>query len=316
MAGIDVLSDILERSRARGAIYARSVFAAPWGFRFAADPCIQFHVVLGGTCLLRRDHADDVTLHQGDVVFIVAAEAYELADSASSPICAFEPFRDAVRRRRAFEWPGDGARTTLLCGGYDLDRDVIGPLRQLPPILHVRAEEAHRRPALRTTVSLLGDEVQRGEPGAQVIADRLVDALLVQVVRSWLAERRSSFAGWSSGPADAAVARALELIHAEPAADWTLDGLARAAGVSRSTLARRFSCAIGETPIAYLTRWRMTLAMESLRDTSLALTVIAERAGYDSVFAFSSAFKRVTGEPPSRYRARSPGSRSEARALP
>jgi len=301
---MDVLADILERARARGSIYARSVLAAPWGLRFAADPCVQFHVVLGGACLLRRDRCEPLALHQGDVVFVVASEEYELVDAPSSAICAFEPFRELARRERFFGWPGEGAVTTLLCGGYELDREIALPLRGLPPVLHVPAYESGARPALRATISLLGDEVRAQEPGSQVVADRLVDALLVQVLRVWLSERSDVATGWISPADDPGVAQVLELMHTCPHHPWTLEEFAREVGMSRSTLARRFSAAAGEPPIAYLTRWRMTLAMELLRDTPAPLATIAERVGYESVFAFSAAFKRITSEAPSHYRAR------------
>lgn len=301
---IDLLAEILERARARGSIYARSVLAAPWGFRFAASPRIQFHVVLGGSCLLRREGTEPLPLHQGDVVFVVAAEEYELVDAPTSAICAFEPFRELARRERFFGWPGDGAITTLLCGGYDIDREIALPLRDLPPVVHISAYEGGTSPALRATIGLLTDEVRAEEPGSQIVADRLVDALLVQVLRVWLARCDNAAPGWISPADDVGVACVLELMHARPHHPWTLEELARQVGVSRSTLARRFRAAVGEPPLSYLTRWRMGLAMELLRDTRTPLATIARRTGYGSAFAFSAAFRRVTSEAPSHYRAR------------
>jgi AraC-like DNA-binding protein len=312
MQPVDVFADILERARARGSIYALSRLAAPWGFRFPADPCIQFHVVLGGACVLRLEGAT-LALHQGDVAFVVAAEEYELADAPGSAVREFEPLRETVRRERSLVWPGDGPATSLLCGGYELDRDILAPVCRLPPLIHVSAGESRVRPALRATIGLLTDEVQGGEPGAQVVADRLVDALLVQVLRSWLARGVAAAPGWPQLPRDVGVAAVLELLHERPHHPWTLGALAREASMSRSTLARRFTAAVGEPPISYLIRWRMTLAAELLRDTPTPLTAIAEHVGYDSVFAFSTAFKRVTGQAPSHYRARA---RAEVRTRP
>jgi AraC-like DNA-binding protein len=200
-------------------------------------------------------------------------------------------------------WPGEDPATRLLCGGYDLGLDVATPFRRLPPLIHVSAAESRVRPALRATIELLSDEVQGGEPGAQVVADRLVDTLLVQVLRMWLARGSDSAAWWPQSSGDVGVAGVLDLIHERPEHPWTLAALAREVSMSRSTLARRFAAAMGEPPISYLTRWRMTLASELLCDTSTPLTAIAERVGYDSVFAFSNAFKRVSGEAPSHYRA-------------
>lgn len=301
---MDVLADILDHARAKGGIYARAVLAAPWGLRFEADPCVQFHVVLEGSCLLRRQDGEEVALHRGDVVFVVAAEDYELLDAATSQVEPFAPYRDAARRAGLIRWPGAGQQTTLLCGGYTLEREFAGILRRLPPTIHVEGSGGHLRPSLRATVDMLADEIQGGRPGAQLVADRLVDALLVQVLRAWLDDGGAAPPGWASSADRSGIGTVIQLLHERPHERWTLERLASETGMSRSTLARRFTAVAGEPPVTYLTRWRMTLAMKMLRDTAAPMSDIAERTGYVSAFAFSTAFKRTTGEAPTQYRAR------------
>jgi transcriptional regulator GlxA family with amidase domain len=143
-----------------------------------------------------------------------------------------------------------------------------------------------------------------------VVLDRLVDVLLVQLLRAWLAGRpESSEPSWLGALRDPVVGAAVGLMHDAPAKDWTTSALAREVAVSRSTLSRRFTTVVGESPGSYLTRWRMDLAARRLRDTDDSLEAIASAVGYDSVYAFSRAFRRSRSEPPGRYRV---GSRQAA----
>lgn len=307
---MDVLSDLLERTRARGSLFAQSVLHAPWGFRFSAEPMIQFHVVLRGACHLRRAGAEPLALHQGDVVFVVAEQEYELVDALDSPVTSFAPFQRAARAEGTFVWPGDGEATKLLCGAYELDPEC-GPslLGQLPPVLRVSAGDGHRQPALRTTLAALTDELQQRQAGAQLVADRLVDALFVHVLRTWSTSAAGELPLWASPDADPAVHQALALVHAEPGRDWSVERIAAEVQLSRSAFSRRFSSAMGEPPMTYVTRLRMAIAAELLRDSQLPVQAIARRVGYDSVFAFSTAFKRATGGAPTHFRQ---GSRAAA----
>jgi AraC-like DNA-binding protein len=311
---MDVLADVLERTRARGCVFARSVLHAPWGFGFEAERGVRFHLVLEGGCWLRGDGHDPLRLDAGDMVFVTAEGAYELADEKDGATVPFEPLLCGVRERRSLEWPGPGPVTRLVCGAYRFDHDGPLPmLRELPPLLLVRAGESRRHAGLRSTLAMLAAEVERREPGSRTIADRLVDVLLVQVLRVWLEREKGEAPGWASALRDAEVARALELIHRRPAEHWTLEALGREVGLSRSAFARRFTAAVGEPAMAYLGRWRMAVAAQLLRDTELPVTAVAHRVGYDSAFAFSIAFKRATGRSPSAHRARRPAASIAAR---
>jgi AraC-like DNA-binding protein len=150
-------------------------------------------------------------------------------------------------------------------------------------------------------VELLGDELQAEPPGAAAVAPSLVDALLVYLLRAWL---RADTSGWSAALADRATAAALAAVHAEPARTWSVAELGAVAGLSRAAFARRFTALVGEPPLAYVTRWRMTAATRLLRDTDKPLGQVADAVGYGSAFAFAKAFRREYAMTPGEYRHR------------
>jgi len=175
-------------------------------------------------------------------------------------------------------------------------------LTLLPDVLHVPASRAN--PGLGATLGLLAHELAQPQPGAAAILNRLVDILLVQVLRIWLTTSASTTgsASWLSALTDPVAGPALATLHAQPGQSWTVDSLAASTGVSTATLARRFTAKVGESPAAYLTRWRMDLAAQRLRDTDETVAAIARSLGYTSEYAFNRAFTRHRHTPPGRYR--------------
>jgi len=209
---------------------------------------------------------------------------------------------------------GGGPVTGLICGGYLLGPGLLHPLTtMLPPVVHIDAVQA-RGTGLSSAIDLLSAESQRSDPGAPAVVASLIDLLFVYLLRAWLAGQ-SRAGGWAAALYDPAVGGALALIHAGPAKPWTVAMLARAVGVPRATFTRRFTMLTGQSPMAYVTSWRMTVAARILREEQGTLREVASRVGYDSEFAFARAFKRATGYAPGRYRiaaekAPSPGARA------
>jgi transcriptional regulator GlxA family with amidase domain len=154
---------------------------------------------------------------------------------------------------------------------------------------------------------LLALEISRPQPGAAAVLNRIVDILLVQLLRAWLdsGQARAHTASWLSALTDPIAGPALAILHNQPGRDWTVTSLAAAIGVSRATLARRFPAQVGATPAAYLTRWRMDLAAQRLRDTEDTVGAIARSLGYTSEYAFNHAFTRARRISPGRYRTKS-----------
>lgn len=201
------------------------------------------------------------------------------------------------------ELPGKGAVTTLVCAGYDYDLDVAQPLMApLPRILHVPADPVGGRD-IAAIVDLLAGEIGLREAGSRAAAARLIDLLLIAAIRRWIEQQpQDARPSWLTALRDPLVGRVLAILHDRPAEPWTLATIAGEAHVSRATLARRFTDAVGEAPLAYLRRWRMQLATQRLKHTTDTVETIARDVGYSSEYAFNRAFSRHRGHPPGRYR--------------
>ncbi|GIE35457.1 AraC family transcriptional regulator [Actinoplanes italicus] len=297
----DVLTAVLRHIRITTGHLGRIELGAPWGVRVAAHDTVSLHHVLAGEGWLTCG-GDEIAVRPGDLVILAHGVPYELRHQPGAPVTD-EPARPrpdtlSVRRR----YGGPGPRTVLLCA----DLDVAGAgraslMRALPPVVHL----AGGVPGLDALLDLLRHEVRTARPGADLVVARLTELLLVQGIRTEL-ERPATPGSWRAALADENIARALDAMYTAPERPWTLAGLARTAGLGRTTFAARFRELVGETPIAHLTAWRMALAGDLLRDQpSVTLADIATRVGYADEFAFSTAFHREVGTPPGTYR-RSP----------
>jgi AraC-like DNA-binding protein len=301
----DIVADVIATTRRGSLMYARNRFHAPWGAAFPAGNLANFHVITAGACWLTVDGADPVQLTSGDVVLIASGAAHELADAPGRPV---RPMPEIAGRALDDGAPpsdivieGDGPAAVWICGGYRLAAGVRHPLTSLLPDAVVITAAQSRGTGLGAAVALIAAEVDGTNPGAPAVMASLVDLLLVYLLRTWFAGHRDD-AGWGRALSDPAVGSALSLIHADPGRAWTLDTLARAARTPRATLTRRFAALTGQSPIAYLTAWRMSVAARRLRDGDATLRQIAQETGYDSEFAFARAFKRATGSAPGQYR--------------
>ncbi|NTX63634.1 AraC family transcriptional regulator [Myxococcus sp. CA051A] len=312
----DLLGQILERTHLRGRIYCRTVARAPWGLRFAPTATAALHLVIAGTCQLTQG-GEVIALGPGDVVLLPRGDGHAVADSPRSPKLRLEDWL-ATRGEgeSSYVLGGSGVESRLLCGCFAFDEPGAHPvLRLLPERVHLRGASEEAR-ALLPTVALLEREYERGERGASVIVSRLLDILLVQVLRAWADAQTSGGAGWLGALGDRTLASVLGWMHAEPGRNWTVSELARRSGTSRATLARRFASEVGVAPHEYLTRLRMQEAAQALREGQDGLAAIAGRVGYESEFAFNRAFRRVMGLPPGEYRRRARGELSPSQGHP
>ncbi|PRX96651.1 AraC family transcriptional regulator [Allonocardiopsis opalescens] len=296
---MDVLSDAIAAMRTGRPHSSRTRFQAPWGLRFPPTEGAGFHVVLQGACWLLPPDGEPLALGPGDVVFLRKGGGHGLADDPATPLVDFRPDRADA------EDPDRGrASAVVLCGAYRLDRARPHPvLNDLADVVHLPARVG-RHPSLRMAVDLLGSELERPRPGADAIVPALLDMLLLYILRAWYEDRSGEpgASGWAAAFNDPSVMAALRCVHLDPARQWTVAELAAAAGLSRAAFARRFAAAVGEPPLAYVTRWRMTTAARLLRQEDAPLAEVARRTGYTSEFAFAKAFKREFGTAPGRYR--------------
>jgi AraC-like DNA-binding protein len=300
---MDVLADVVEMTRTGAAVSMRIEIRSPWALRSPASLGATFHVVLQGTCWLDPEsRSSPLALGPGDVVLLPRGGRHVLADDPRTPPLDVGCL-DGSAPVNTSALGGEGAKALVLSGGYKLDWNRPHPLlAALPDVIHVPADPG-RHPSLRSAIAVLGEELGSESPGSSAVVTALIDALLPLIVRAWLEDGPACAGGhWPEAFSDPGVNGALERIHAEPERAWTVADFAREVGLSRAAFARRFTRAVGEPPLAYLARWRMTIAGRLLRQSDLKLAAVADRVGYRSEFAFAKAFKRDYGVAPGAYR--------------
>ena len=273
-----------------------------WSMRFRPTNVVVFGQMIEGACIVEREDGIRFDLEAGDFLLMAAPPNWTMAAAGGGDGTAVD-FEAVVEDPGLLLSPGTRAPqvTQFMAGNFTFEagnRDLISTL--MLPVVRVRGNEipAGRLSAL---LALLGDEALADRPGRSLMLDRLLEVMLVEALRYLPADLGDGGRGLLAGLADAKIGRALRLMHADTKRPWTLVALAREVGMSRSALASRFAEIVGVPPIEYLANWRMTLAKSALASSEMAMTEIAEMAGYQSVSAFSTAFKRETGYSPTLY---------------
>jgi len=272
----------------------------------------RFAVVRGEAWIV-PDGREPVRLAAGDVAIVRGPEPYTVADDpATAPQavilpgqrCTTPDGQDVAQMMdlgvRTWGNAADGA-TVMLTGTYQLDGEVSRRLLRALPTLLVLPGDAWDSPL----VGLMADEIVKDDPGQEAVLDRLLDLLLIAVLRAWFARPEADAPAWYRAYGDPVVGRALRVLHHNPSYPWTVAALADETGVSRAALARRFNDLVGEPPMTFLTGWRIALAADLLREPGATIGSVADQVGYGSPFALSTAFKRVRGVSPREYRASS-----------
>jgi len=317
MAG-DVLSDLLRTVRLNGAVFFRVAAGSPWVAEQppqasvlprifpGAERLIAYHAVTEGRCYGGLVGEASVALEAGEIVVFPHGDAHVMS---SAPGMRGAPIKaDAFATAAAGPLPypvhyGDGAVSTrLVCGFLACDARPFNPLLESLPRLIKAGVKSDRGGALDTLIRAAVAESEIRHAGAEGVLTKLSELMLIEVVRRHLAELPDGQAGWLAGLRDPAVGKALSLLHAEPARDWAIEDLARSVGQSRSVLAERFTALVGMPPLQYLARWRMQLAAEALASGNATMARVAADIGYESEAAFSRAFKKIVGMPPSAWR--------------
>jgi AraC-like DNA-binding protein len=306
---LDALADVLNVTRVSGSVLAHVHAHEPWGLDLELANGAAFHAVTAGAVWLEVDGEPPWRLMPGDVVLLPTPGRRHLLLSAPGVAArrySADMKAELITALGDLVISGPGPPSRFLCGGFTYDNELAHPLLSLlPPVVHVSAADDDSDSPLQATLRLLMAELRRHQIGSEAAVERLIEVLFVHVLRSWLdTSADSTPPSWLAGLRDEVVARALGLLHSQPEHPWTVDELAAAVHVSRSTLVRRFNDLVGEPPAAYLARWRMELAARLLRETSQPVSRICHLVGYTSEFAFSRAFTKHRGEPPGRYRIR------------
>lgn len=307
---MDVLSDILRTIRVQGSLYYRTAFSKRWGITVPRHGNVaRYHLVTRGFCWVQVEGvAQPVRLESGDLIVIPHGAEHCLADDLSVPAVA----ADEVVRQTGFVgegpliWgsePSDDP-VSLICGHFSFGSEQGGLLvKSLPAFLHIKHTETLHYGWLADAMKFIALEATSWQPGSEAVVNRLSEIVFVQTVRAYAQSHRSG-AGILSALSDPEVGRALQALHRNPAFNWTVDELAREAGMSRTLFSGRVKELLGLSPISYLTQWRMELAREALFDRRLSVAEVAEKVGYQSLPAFSRAFKKQFGLGPGEVRRR------------
>jgi AraC-like DNA-binding protein len=297
---MDPLSDVLSLLKPRSYSSGGFDVGGPVSVQFGRHEGIKCYAVIAGEGWLAvEDVADAVRLKTGDCFLLPSGRPFRLAtDLSATPIDARTIFA-AVRSGSVHSLNGGG--DCFIAGGHFLlSGNHAGILLEvLPPVVHIQNEAD--RAAMRWSLERMRQELSEPQPGGYLVAQQLATMMLVQALRLHLAEGLKGGVGWLFALADKQMNAAMTCMHDDPAHRWTLQELAEQVGMSRSTFALKFKQTVGESPMEYLTRWRMLLAADKLTNSTEPVSVLAGLLGYESESAFSTAFKRVMGCSPRQY---------------
>ncbi len=307
---MDVLSDILRTIRVEGSLYYRTAFSKRWAITVPRCGSVaRYHMVTRGVCWVKVEGvAEPVRLESGDLVVIPHGAEHCLADDLNAqPVSVAEVIRQTgFAGEGPLIWGSEETNepTSLICGHFSFGSVQGGALvRSLPALIHIKHTETLNYGWLADAMKFIAYEANSWQPGSEAVVNRLSEIVFVQTVRT-LAQSHQAGAGILSALSDPRISRALQSLHRDPAMGWTVDDLAREAGMSRTLFSDRMKEVMGMSPMSYLTQWRMELALEGLADRRLSVAEVAQKVGYQSLPAFSRAFKRHFGFGPGEMRRR------------
>jgi AraC-like DNA-binding protein len=303
---MDALSEVLRLASLSGSVLADVTASGGWSVSVPAGASRSFaHVVLEGECAIRAGDGEPVALGTGDVAFLARGDAHVLASdfgAATTPLATL--LRPPVAGELAPVMLGSsGRRTRWATLAFASERHLAESLyAALPDVLRVELRGSAPLAWFGDSLGLSLSGTDAPRPGAAAALARVAELVLIEALRRHVEGLPPGGSGWLAGLNDRYVGSALALVHGRPGEDWTVERLARQVGLSRSALAERFSLVMGEPIFAFLTRVRLQLAAHELLTTESPIGSIAEDAGYESVTAFSRAFKRAFAKPPSLWR--------------
>ncbi len=303
---MDALSEVLRLARFTAHVTLDATARAPWCVSIPASAALaRAHLVLEGRCLLRSGSGEEVALEAGTLAWLPRGEAHLIGSDVDAEA---RPLASVLRAPLAGELVpvrlgGGGEATRWVSIATSLEPHLGQPLLDgLPALLR---SELLGAPPLNWFAGALGLHLTASDAppvGAGARRERLAELVVIEALRRHVDTLPAGGTGWLAALNDRYVGRALALVHGRPAEPWTVERLGRHVGLSRSALAERFSDVMGEPIFAFLTRWRLQVAAEAVLSTTQPIESVARAAGYESASAFSHAFKRIFGKPPSVWR--------------
>ena len=294
----DALTAILQRLRLRAGVYVHADFCGTWAVDTSGQRKVPFHLIGRGSGWLHTDDTQEPRLlDAGDLVVFPHDAHHVISSSAGLP--------PATVINRPIDPQAQGPVTSMLCGYFEFQSKAVWPLLdRLPNAIVLDIHETGRVMGTHSLIQLIISELENASPGADAAVNELAYVLFIHVLRAQMQQATDQNLDHSllGALSDPKIGQALNLIHAEPASEWTLKRLAKEAGMSRSAFAEQFRQRVGMTPMRYVTEWRMQEAVDLLQTSDLSIAAIAELCGYTSEVAFRKAFRSVIGVPPGRFK--------------
>ncbi len=314
---MDVLSEVLRVVRLEGALFFNAEFSAPWCVSElqstamvpylspGAGHLILYHFITEGRAYIRLPDGRREELKAGDIVILPHGDAHLLGNgSPERPVDSLSTFAKTLSDGLKLVRFGGGGEITRLVCGYMVCEPRLSEifLAGLPQMLKVHIAEEPSGQWLEHSIRFSVDESDGSSAGSHLLLAKLSEALFIETLRRYINELPPDQTGWLAGARDPLISQALALLHREPSHPWTVSNLARRVGLSRTRLAERFRHFLGESPMAYLTKWRLKLGAEMLLSTEDSIAEVAEAVGYCSEASFNRAFKREFDSPPAQFR--------------
>jgi len=321
---VDTLSDVLQAVRLKGAVFFDVDTTVPWvaeaphanvvasAVMPESEHVIEYHVITSGSAWASviGDDVEPVQLRAGDAVAFPQGDAHVISSApgmrGTPELSLFKRPENMALLPLILNLDGGGKeRAHIVCGFLGCDSSPFNPLLEsLPRILHMRSSPAARSTWHDEFTRFAVMEAKEKRAGGAGILSKLGELMFADLVRRYVESLPENSTGWLAGLKDRHIGRALNLLHAQPTRDWTLDELAKEVGLSRSSFAERFTVVVGTPPMQYLQKWRLQMAASRLSDGVSNIAKIAAEVGYESEAAFSRAFKKTVGLPPAEWRNR------------
>ena len=309
----DIVSDVLKSLHVSGSVLLRKSYAAPWAISITdrqrinrildideTQQAVVFHIVEHGECLVKPGDANHVQLKTGEILISFGGHPHTISQGNAANT---QSLQELLASGVDIQPPPPikiGVQASLLCGVFLLQHTKFNPLfESLPSVLHSKLSATDNG---ADVVRLLIEEMNCETVVSTYIVERLLEIICAEAIRSYIDSLPQNEKSWLRGVQDPVIGRAIAAIHAQPGAEWSVKKLASKMAMSPSRFAARFVASVGDSPMAYTTKWRMNLACQSLINTKSNIDQIALKMGYRSPAAFSRTFKKHLGTSPATWR--------------